>query len=355
MQDKLLDDWRYRFGVPDKHMFITELSRYKLYNPAKVSLSNGDNIVLIRRPRNADDPNAIEVMKQSGKISLGFLPREISEVLAPVIDKHPEEVDAYFHADSDVASGMIVIAGDGIGRILPELQAISDDPHNDTSIHIKERTEDINIEWYNRNAELYDKNANRCNPRNDLSTFLSQIPSGGKVLDAGCGNGRDMETFQKMGYEVAGFDASKEMCRISRARLNGDADVRHMRFSEFVDEPGTWDGIWAMASLVHTDPRELPDVVESLRRSLKPGGTLFAALKYGESNDIAPDGRRMMRFNEDTIREAFIGSGDLRISKREALNSAGEKDIWLNIMFTKAPDLYPEVNREAEEEEYYYS
>ncbi len=344
MQDRLLDDWRFRHGVPDAPMFIAELSKYRLYDPSKVNLANGDAVRILRRPDNADDPNAIEILKADKRVTLGFLPREVAALIAPILDAGAD-LSGYFHAESDVASGMIVISGEELAPALTPLSALSGDPETDTVIHVKAKTEDLTVSWYDENAALYDYNANRCNPKNDMGAFLSALPAGAKILDAGCGNGRDVARMMEMGYEVGAFDASKEMCRLTAERTEGKVVPRQIRFSEYDDAPDSWDGIWAMASLVHTPADEIADVVAKLKASLKPGGVFFASMKAGDAPEIMPDGRRIMRVNEDVIRECFVGDGDVCVARREAKGSTGVMDVWLNVMFTKAPE--PELRLEA--------
>ena len=48
--------------------------------------------------------------------------------------------------------------------------------------------------------------------------FISLLPAGGKVLDAGCGSGRDSKAFLEQGFEVTAFDASERIL-VSSLRL----------------------------------------------------------------------------------------------------------------------------------------
>lgn len=343
MQDRLLDQWRFEHGIPNDPMFITEMSKYRLYNPAKANLKNGDMLRLVRRPENLDDPNAIEVMKSDGHTFIGYIPREVSAVLAPALDADGE-ISARFHVESDVASGMVVISGQALESVMPEISRLSEDAEMDTGLYVKPSTTEMNISWYDLNAEMYDRNANRCNPKNDMQAFLSALKPGARVLDAGCGNGRDVETMRGFGFDVHAFDASSEMCRLTQERTYGQVKPRHMKFEDFNDPVDSWDGIWAMASLVHTAPEDLTDIVSKIRQSLKPGGVFFASLKYGDQHEVLPDGRRMMRISEEKLREAFMGDGDLAVRVVNAKNSVGQIDCWINVMFVRAPE--PELRME---------
>lgn len=341
--DNKIDRWRFEYGVPDEPMFIAEMSKYNLYNPSKVNLKDGDVLRLVRNPSNVDDPNAVEVRKTDDNMFIGYLPRELAAILSPALKKGVQ-MTPRFHVRSDVASGMIVISGPDLSPLLPKIEALSQSGVMNTGLHVKASTDDLNIEWYNQNAALYDYNANRCNPRNDMSSFLSSLRPGAKILDAGCGNGRDVETMLNAGFDVHAFDASVEMCKITEARTKGRVTPRLMSFSDYDDPIETWDGIWAMASLVHTKTEDLPDIVGKLQRSLKPAGVLFAALKYGDGNELLEDGRIMTRISEDMLRECFSPLENCQTRVVHAKNSLGQMDTWINVMFMNPPE--PELRME---------
>jgi 2-polyprenyl-3-methyl-5-hydroxy-6-metoxy-1,4-benzoquinol methylase len=106
----------------------------------------------------------------------------------------------------------------------------------------------VSVSYYNENAQAYFDQTVQANVGDLRSRFLKHVPFGGKILDAGCGSGRDSLAFHRAGYLVAAFDASLEMCRM--AREYSQLSVMEMAFQEM-----TWrnefDGIWACASLLH--------------------------------------------------------------------------------------------------------
>jgi 2-polyprenyl-3-methyl-5-hydroxy-6-metoxy-1,4-benzoquinol methylase len=126
--------------------------------------------------------------------------------------------------------------------------------------------------------------------------FVDRLPVGGvggRVLDAGCGSGRDSQAFARAGFRVTAFDASREMVRAAR-ELTG-LEVVQCTFREFSSE-WPFDGIWACASLLHVPRGELAGTLEHLIGLLRPAGVLFASLKFG--NEERMDGERY--FNDVT-------------------------------------------------------
>ena len=70
---------------------------------------------------------------------------------------------------------------------------------------------DATVRFYDERAEEFrDQTVNV--PMDHLyEPFLAHIPAGGRILDAGCGVGRDSKAFLARGYRVVSFDASEKM------------------------------------------------------------------------------------------------------------------------------------------------
>jgi SAM-dependent methyltransferase len=111
-----------------------------------------------------------------------------------------------------------------------------------------------------------------------LDAFASMLPSGGQVLDWGCGSGRDSKALRKMGFAVTSTDASATMCA-EALRATGTV-VRHESFDQ-LREVGIYDGVWACASILHVQPNELPGTLACAANALRDGGVLYCSFKYG--------------------------------------------------------------------------
>jgi len=109
--------------------------------------------------------------------------------------------------------------------------------------------------------------------------FLSMVTPGGRVLDAGCGHGRDMCWLEASGRPVTGMDLSWGM--LQQARLVSvhlqQMDMRNLGYRD-----GSFAGIWCCASLVHLDRDQAPAALGELHRVLAPGGVLFLSVQPGE-------------------------------------------------------------------------
>jgi len=104
-----------------------------------------------------------------------------------------------------------------------------------------------------------------------------------RILDLGCGPGRDLVAFRALGHAPAGLDGALRFCEMARA-LSG-CEVLHQNMLALELPPSRFDGVFANASLFHVPTRELPRVLAELRHTLVPGGVLFASNPRGDNTE----------------------------------------------------------------------
>jgi SAM-dependent methyltransferase len=113
--------------------------------------------------------------------------------------------------------------------------------------------------------------------------LLSRVPAGAAVIDVCCGTGQFTETVRRLGYEMAGMDASAEMIRYARENAPGVkftvADVRDFRLGRAFDA----------AYSVYESLNHVPDVAGlklafgCVRNHLKPGAPFLFDLNREEA------------------------------------------------------------------------
>lgn len=184
------------------------------------------------------------------------------------------------------------------------------------------------IEYYNQNAETFVKETLHADMDENRKRFLKYVRPGGKILDAGCGSGRDALAFRQAGYQVDAFDASEEICRLASENLG--FPVRCLRFQELEGE-AEYDGIWACASLLHVPGDELPNVIQRLKKLLKPGGILYASFKKGEG-DRSKGGRYFQDMTEEKLKDLFETAGLIVLESYESADVREDRkeEKWVN-------------------------
>jgi SAM-dependent methyltransferase len=124
-----------------------------------------------------------------------------------------------------------------------------------------------------------------------------------RILDFGCGPGRDLATFRALGHEAIGLDGSAELAAMARA--HSGCEVWRQDFIALELPAGHFDGIFANASLFHVPRTELPRVLGELRAALKPGGVLFASNPRG-NNEEGWNGARYGVYHDLDAWRAFL-------------------------------------------------
>jgi SAM-dependent methyltransferase len=137
--------------------------------------------------------------------------------------------------------------------------------------------------YYDANAAEYCGNTVSVDMSELYGPFMQEIPAGGRILDAGCGSGRDSLAFLKAGYAVVSIDASLEMVKATNKLTGRDALLLAFNEIEFMNE---FDGIWACASLLHVSRRDVDAVLIRLAKALKANGVLYVSFKYGDAERI---------------------------------------------------------------------
>ena len=193
---------------------------------------------------------------------------------------------------------------------------------------------DKTINYYNENAETFYQNTVDIDLEPFYEKFLRYIPDKGRILDVGCGSGRDSLYFINNGYDVTSIDASEEMVKLSSA-LTGQSTI-HLRIED-IDYQNKFNGIWACASLLHIEKILTEKVLISLGNALKKNGVLYASYKYGANTSIL-EGRYYNNFDESSF-GAVIGN----IKKLDIVNQwttddlrpSRENEKWLNVLLEK--------------------
>jgi len=164
--------------------------------------------------------------------------------------------------------------------------------------------------------------------------FLHLVKKKGTILDAGCGSGRDMLYFKNMGYLVSGFDSSRKM--VQSALAYSGCPVSHTSF-EMLEYNDEFDAIWACASLLHVERKNLTKVFTLLYKALHTNGILYCSFKARDCD--FSDGERSFTCFTPTKLEHFIISSTnfsiINIFIREDARENRKGEMWTNAILRK--------------------
>ena len=191
----------------------------------------------------------------------------------------------------------------------------------------------MSIAFYNNNAATFVGSTQNVDVSPLYNKFLPMIKSGGHILDAGCGSGRDSKAFLDLGFKVTAFDASIEMTKVTEQLIQ--QTVQTCTFQDFQTECA-FDAIWACASLLHVPAAELPSIMLKLSSQLQAGGHFYCSFKYGD-NDLERGGRAFTNATEQRL-ALFIKDTPLKIKElwvTEDLRPGRSGEKWLNAILVK--------------------
>lgn len=189
------------------------------------------------------------------------------------------------------------------------------------------------IQYYDQNAAAFVENTRNVDFHLIQDEFLEKLPTGARILDLGCGSGRDTKYFLERGYEVDAIDGSKELCALA-SEYTG-IPVKCQLFQE-LDETRKYDGIWACSSLLHLSVEELDDVLYRIEKALKPQGILYMSFKYGVFEGER-NGRYFLDFTEEKLNQLLEKHEGLRQMRSFQTEDArpDREEKWLNLFLEK--------------------
>jgi SAM-dependent methyltransferase len=127
------------------------------------------------------------------------------------------------------------------------------------------------------------------------------------ILDFGCGPGRDLATFSKLGHVAIGLEGAATFAAM--ARNHSGCEVWHQDFLALDLPAARFDGVFANASLFHVPSKELPRVLGHLHATLKPGGVLFSSNPRGSNEEGWNKGRYGAYHDLDAWRRFLTAAG----------------------------------------------
>lgn len=183
-------------------------------------------------------------------------------------------------------------------------------------------------DYYNAHAAEYAERWNQKPALELFRKFEARLAGRARVLDAGCGTGRDLALFAEAGHRAVGVDYSEGMLAEAAKLFDGPlvhADLRALPFDD-----GSFDGIWALASLVHLDREDAVVALRELRRVCADDGVVFVSVKGRPlSTDVKADSepRRFTVWDLAGLSAALLDAGfsHLVVSRQRS-----RRTEWIN-------------------------
>ncbi len=165
-----------------------------------------------------------------------------------------------------------------------------------------------------------------------LAMFLGLLAPGSRVLELGCGGGRDAKAMIDAGHQVDPTDGSPSIARQAESLLQ--IPVRVMQFED-LSADAEYDAVWANASLLHVPRAALPEVLSKVRAALKPAGLHHATYKAGGKEGRDSHGRYFNYLSRDEVVDMYRRSGNwevISVSEYVGGGYEGQQGPWVAVL-----------------------
>jgi len=161
---------------------------------------------------------------------------------------------------------------------------VTDLPHKLSDEELAQ-TSSITLSHYNQHAASFWAGTRDHDVSQNRQALLQNLHGAEpfRILDFGCGPGRDLKIFRDLGHEAIGLEGAERFVEL--ARSYSGSEVWLQDFLRLELPAGFFDGIFANASLFHIPSQEMPRVLKHLRAALKPRGVLFSSNPRGENEE----------------------------------------------------------------------
>jgi SAM-dependent methyltransferase len=194
-------------------------------------------------------------------------------------------------------------------------------------------------------VNYYSKNAQAVAARYESvvsslsASFQDAFKTSSKLLDIGCGSGRDLALLVSLGHNCFGLDATPEFVELSQTlhpELKGK--IVQGALPDF-DLPfgGKFDGILCSAVLMHIPEDQLVPAALSIKRCLKKGGRLLYSVPCKRLDVVTENrdasGRLFIPDQSDRLQTIFEQRDFSLISKWVNADSLGRDSVeWISVL-----------------------
>lgn len=144
-----------------------------------------------------------------------------------------------------------------------------------------EQHEQVTIAEYQVTAASFREGTWEHDVSQNRDALVAAMPKNpGKILDLGCGPGRDLVAFKSQGHTVVGLDATPAF--VEMAQQLAGCEVWQQSFLTLELPLEGFDGIFANASLIHVPHADMVKVLGDLWRSLVFNGAIVMSMVRGD-------------------------------------------------------------------------
>ncbi|MBN2650825.1 MAG: class I SAM-dependent methyltransferase [Spirochaetales bacterium] len=162
-----------------------------------------------------------------------------------------------------------------------------------------------------------------------------------RVLDIGCGSGRDVSALCQIGFDCYGVDPSAMMVEAARASYPDIGDRLKVGglpngLDGLFEESLGWDGVILSAVIMHLSDAELFSSIYEVRKRLNLGGRIILSHCTARADLVgqrAGDGRLFILRSTPQIALLFEGLGFEKIAGFDSSDALDRDIAWETLVF----------------------
>ena len=199
------------------------------------------------------------------------------------------------------------------------------------------------LSYYEENASNLSKRYESANVATIHQTLLKTFSPHSKLLEIGCGSGRDASFMLEEGYNITAIDGSQKM--IYEAKAIHPALEPHlftMQLPHDLDfEPHSFDGLYSVATLMHLSQEEIMLTIQKIYRLLKEKGKFLFSVSIErddtDQNSRDPHQRLFTSLSEEEWLMLCTKQGFSPLHTEVTTDGLGRSAVvWLTCVVEKA-------------------
>jgi len=188
-------------------------------------------------------------------------------------------------------------------------------------------------DYYEIHAGDYHARTFSADPSIFLSPFIAFLPPLARILDVGCGSGRDLLWLKQRGFATTGLERSASLANLARSHTGCpviEGDLETFDFSM-----GSWDAVMLVGSLVHIPHERFAALIQKILSGLSSPCVLLLTLKEGDGLIHCADGRTFYLWNDAALKEIFARLNLEVAAFFRNVSAIGSRESWLGYVLKK--------------------
>lgn len=194
----------------------------------------------------------------------------------------------------------------------------------------------MSVDFYDTHFRSYYENTVDADPSRFLHSLVCRLRKGARILDVGCGSGRDLLWLKQHGFCPTGFERSAGLAEFA-AQHSGCPIIRG-DFLLYDFSRLHFDAILLVGALVHLAEDELGSALVRIGKALITNGLIYLTLKEGKGSMLSEDGRIFILWERDKLERIVFASGFEILDFARDVSALDNGEAWLGYVLGRKGD-----------------